>query len=163
MAPDYQCITKVAVASSRPGHCQCHAGVAGYGNQLSDLLISRFEVAYETGSFFGGSMEDTDDTITFHDDILTLSMIAQAKHRSMAKQTAIMQYVNPSSDSYALLSVFVKNGTIMGFRCTIYTENTEQATQFINLLLKENLWKKRNKNRDADITNGEQYLYEERP
>lgn len=65
-------------------------------------------------------MEDTDDTITFHDDILTLSMIAQAKHRSMAKQTAIMQYVNPSSDSYALLSVFVKNGTIMGFRCTIY-------------------------------------------
>ena len=52
MTPDYQCITKVAVASSRPGHCQCHAGVAGYGNQLSDLLILRFEVAYETVSFF---------------------------------------------------------------------------------------------------------------
>ena len=31
------------------------------------------------------------------------------------------------------------------------------------LVLKENLWKKRNKNREADITNGEQYLYEERP
>ena len=163
MTPDYQCITKVAVASSRPGHCQCHAGVAGYGNQLSDLLILRFEVAYETVSFFCGRIEDTDDTINFQDDILTLSMTAQTKHRSTAKQTAIMQYVNPSSDSYALLSVFVKNGTIMGFRCTIYTENTEQAIQFINLLLKENLWKKRNKNRDADITNGEQYLYEERP
>ena len=35
-------------------------------------------------------------------------MTAQTKHRITAKQTAIMQYVNPSSDSYALLSVFVK-------------------------------------------------------
>ena len=163
MTPDYQRVTGVAVASSRPGHCQCHAGVVSYGNQLFDLLNLRFEVAYEAVSFFCGRREDTDDTITFHDDILILSMTAQAKHRSTAKQTAIMQYVNPSSDSYAFLSVFVKNGTIMGFRCTIYTENTEHATQFISLLLKENLWKKRNKNRAADITNGEQYLYEEKP
>ena len=88
------------MASSRPGHCQCHAGVAGYGNQLSDLLILRFEVAYETVSFFCGRIEDTDDTINFQDDILTLSMTAQTKHRSTAKQTAIMQYVNPSSDSF---------------------------------------------------------------
>ena len=107
--------------------------------RLANFLLLCFEVAYETVSFFGGSMEDTDDTITFHDDILTLSMTAQTKQRSTAKQTAIMQYVNPSSDSYALLSVFLKNGIIMGFWCTIYAENTEHATQFINLFLKENL------------------------
>ena len=117
--PDYQCITKVAVASSRPGHCQCHAGVVSYGNQLFDLLNLRFEAAYEAVSFFCGIREDTDDTITFHDDILILSMTAQTKHRSTAKQTAIMQYVNPSSDSYALLSVFLKIGIITGLWWTI--------------------------------------------
>ena len=41
-------------------------------------------------------------------------MTAQTKHRSTAKQTAIMQYVNPSSDSYALLSVFLKIGITTG-------------------------------------------------
>ena len=40
MTPDYQCITKVAVASSRPGHCQCHAGVVRYETDYGILLMS---------------------------------------------------------------------------------------------------------------------------
>ena len=40
MTPDYQCFTKVAVASSRPGHCQCHAGVVSYETDYGILLMS---------------------------------------------------------------------------------------------------------------------------
>ena len=40
MTPDYQCFTKVAVASSRPGHCQCHAGVVRYETDYGILLMS---------------------------------------------------------------------------------------------------------------------------
>ena len=40
MTPDYQCITKVAVASSRLGHCQCHAGVVRYETDYGILLMS---------------------------------------------------------------------------------------------------------------------------
>ena len=40
MTPDYQRVTEVAVASSRPGHCQCHAGVARYETDYGILLMS---------------------------------------------------------------------------------------------------------------------------